>query len=190
MKTKFLMSAVLVLTFTLAACAPKAAAVTKKAAVPTAIPPVARATTTPTKIAEASPTTKPNSTPTPESVSKSTSIPLLINDIVAEDQAIKSDSVLVALVDAMKPGWVVIFTDENGLPGTMLGYAAVPAGTSEDVKVNIDSKKATSKMIAMLHVDAGTIGTFEYPGPDEPVKNAAIQGNVMTVFNRLSTTSS
>jgi hypothetical protein len=112
-----------------------------------------------------------------------------VNEIVADDQVVKSDSVLVNMVVAMKPGWVVIFTDENGQPGKVLGHVAVPAGTSNDVKVTIDSKKATDKMIAMLTIDAGTIGTFEYPGPDVPVKSAYVNSDVMAIFNRLSATS-
>jgi hypothetical protein len=189
MKTKFLMSAVLVLTLTLAACAPKAAAAPKKGAVSTAIPPVAMATKVPTKIAQASPTIKPDTTPTQESASTPTPVATLVNEIVADDQMVKSDSVLVNMVVAMKPGWVVILTDENDQPGTVLGYAAVPAGTSNDIKVTIDSKKATDKMIAMLTIDAGTIGTFEYPGPDVAVKSASVNSDVMAIFNRLSATS-
>jgi len=48
----------------------------------------------------------------------------------------------------------------------------------------LNTKSVPSKMIAMLLTDAGTIGTFEYPGADEPVKNANINENVMAVFNR------
>lgn len=84
----------------------------------------------------------------------------------------------------MKPGWIVIYTDQNGQPGTVLGYAAVPAGISEDIKVTIDTAKETNKLIAMLHIDAGKIGTFEYPSPDVPVKNG--NSNVMAVFNKKS----
>ena len=186
MKNKFLISSVLALTVMLTACAPKAAVPTKKGTVSTAIPPTAKPATAPTKIVKPASTPSPAASPTLQSVSTPTPRPTTINDLVVQDQAINSDSVLVNLVDAMKPGWVVIFTDENGQPGTVLGYAAVPAGISEDVKVTIDSKEATDKLIAMLHIDEGKIGTFEYPGPDEPVKNALLQENVMAVFNRLS----
>lgn len=196
MKTKFPISAVLVLILTLAACAPKAAAPTKKGTVATAIPPVAKATAIPTQSAKTSPTTVAKATPTkeaaaastPSTTSKSTSPtlgPALINDISVHDQSVQSGSVLVSLVDSTKPGWVAIFTDENDQPGTLLGYTAVPQGTSEDIKVTIDAKKATDKMIAMLLADAGKMNTFEYPGADEPVKNANINTNVMAVFSKL-----
>ena len=186
MKTNFLTSAILVLTLTLAACAPKAAAPTKQVTVPTAVPPVVKPTTAPTKIIPASPTAKPTTAPTKVPASTPTAAPASINDINVENQAVKSGTVLVNMVDAMKPGWVAIFTDKNDQPDVLLGYTAVPAGSSADIKVTIDAAKATNKMIAMLLLDAGKIGTFEYPGPDEPVKNANLNTNVMAVFNRVS----
>ena len=187
MKTKFLASALLALTLTLAACTLKAVAPTKQVTVPTAAPPVAKTTTTPTKIIPASPTLKPTTAPTNEAAAATTQTPgpALINDISVDNQATKSGSILVNMVDAMKPGWVAIFTDKNDQPDVLLGYTAVPAGSSADIKVTIDTAKATDKMIAMLLLDAGKIGTFEYPGVDEPVKNADINGNVMAVFSRV-----
>jgi hypothetical protein len=188
MKTKFLTSALLALTVTLAACAPKVAAPTKQVTLPTAVPPVVKPKTDPTKTIPATPTIKPTTAPTKEAAAATTQTPgpALINDISVDDQAVKSGSVLVNMVDAMKPGWVAIFTDKNDQPDVLLGYTAVPAGSSADIKVTIDSAKATNKMIAMLLLDAGKVGTFEYPGADEPVKNANINTNVMAVFNRVS----
>jgi hypothetical protein len=189
MKTKFLTSALLALTITLAACAPKAAAPTKQVTIPTTKPPAAKPTTAPTKIIQATPTAKPITAPTKEVAAATTQTPgpALINDLVVKDQAIKTGSVLVNMVDAMKPGWVAIFTDKNDQPDVLLGYTAVPAGSTADIKVTVDVAKATDKMIAMLLLDAGKIGTFEYPGPDEPVKNANINTNVMAVFNKVTT---
>jgi hypothetical protein len=188
MKTKFLTSALLALTLTLAACAPKAAAPTKQVTVPTAVPPVTKPTTAPTKAIQVSPTANPTNAPTKEAAAATTQTPgpALINDLSVDDQAVKSGIVLVNMVDAMKPGWVAIFTDKNDQPDVLLGYTAVPEGSSADIKVTIDSVKATNKMIAMLLLDAGKIGTFEYPGADEPVKNTGINTNVMAVFSKVS----
>jgi len=188
MKTKFLLSTVLVLTLMLGACAPKAAP-TRQVEIPTARPAATKPAATPTKIPEASPTAQPTTAPTKESASALTPEPALINDISVEDQTVQSDIVLITMVDAMQPGWVAIFTDENDQPGTLLGYVAVPAGASNDVKVTIDGAKASSKMIAMLLVDAGTLGTFEYPGPDAPVRDANINSDVRAVFSKISAAS-
>lgn len=204
MKTKFLISAVLGLTLTLAACAPRAAA-TQRSTAPTAVPPAAQAINAPTTSAGTSPATSAQATaaPTQGSTAKSkpstpsaasgfatpTVGPALINDIAVHDQSVKSGTVLVDMVDSLKPGWVAIFTDNNGQPGTVLGYTAVPVGTSSDVQVKVDTSKASSKMLAVLLEDAGTIGTFEYPGADQPVKNANVNTAVMESFNRVGTSS-
>jgi hypothetical protein len=192
MKTKFLTSALLALTMMLAACAPKVAAPTKQGAIATARPPVIeptaiKPTAAPTKSIQTTPTANPSTAPTKEAAAATTQTPgpALINDISVDNQAVKSGSILVNMVDAMQPGWVAIFTDKNDQPDILLGYTAVPAGSSADIKVTIDTAKATDKMIAMLLLDAGKTGTFEYPGPDEPVKNANINTNVMAVFNRV-----
>jgi hypothetical protein len=191
MKTKFLTSAVLALTLMLAACAPKVAAPTKQGTIATAKPPVIeptaiKPTTAPTRAIQATPTTNPTIAATKEASAATTQTPgpALINDISVDNQAVKTGSVLVNMVDAMKPGWVAIFTDKNDQPDVLLGYTAVPAGSSADIKVTVDTAKVTDKMIAMLLLDAGKIGTFEYPGLDEPVKNANINTNVMAVFSR------
>ena len=201
MKSKFLMSAVLVITLTLAACAPKAAAPTKKAGAATTAVPAAKATAIPTQMPKSSPTSKPQPTPTkaavqtatPETAAKApvtpTVGPALINDILVNNQAVKDGAVLIGEVDALKSGWVAIFTDQNDQPGTLLGYVAVPEGTSSDVKVTIDTAKASDKMIAMLLVDAGKMGTFEYPGADTPAKNANVSTNVMAIFSKTSASS-
>ena len=193
MKTKFLTSALLALTMMLAACAPKVAAPTKQGSIATARPPVIKPTAikptaAPTKSIQTTPTANPSTAPTKEAAAATTQTPgpALINDISVDNQAVKSGSILVNMVDAMQPGWVAIFTDKNDQPDILLGYTAVPAGSSADIKVTIDTAKATDKMIAMLLLDAGKTGTFEYPGPDEPVKNANINTNVMAVFNRVS----
>lgn len=192
MKTKFLLSAALALTLMLAACSPKAATPTKKGTAATAIPPViSKPTNTPTKIPQPTatkiPTKAPTTAPTKETVSTPIGAAAQLNDITVKDQAITTGSIMVNLVDAVKPGWVAIFTDNNGKAGTLLGYTAIPAGKSNDVKVTIDATKATDKMIAMLLVDGGTIGKFEYPDKDAPVMNASVNTTVMAIFNKLKT---
>lgn len=86
------------------------------------------------------------------------------------DQTVQDSTVTISRVVATQPGWVVIHIDQDGKPGPVIGHAAVPAGESTDVKVQIDVSQATERLWAMLHVDAGTMGEYEFPGPDAPVK--------------------
>ncbi|HTP57675.1 MAG TPA: hypothetical protein VMM82_02090 [Spirochaetia bacterium] len=89
--------------------------------------------------------------------------------VAAGDQAVKDDTVTISQVVSDGPGWIVIHKEEHGGPGAVVGYAAVKDGANSDVAVKIDSYTATPKLFAMLHTDAGKVGTYEFPGPDIPV---------------------
>jgi len=81
-------------------------------------------------------------------------------------------TVIIANAVSVGPGWVVVFADENGSPGEMLGYAPVRDGLNLDIPVRLRYPEADRWYIVQLHKDAGVIGKFEYPGPDEPVLGA------------------
>jgi len=75
-------------------------------------------------------------------------------------------------------GWLVIHADADGSPGSVIGHQIVIDGRNEGVVVEIDRVQATDTLYAMLHTDAGELGIFEFPGPDEPV---TVDGDVVTV---------
>jgi len=93
------------------------------------------------------------------------------------DQPIKDDMVTVAQVVSNGPGWIVIHADKNGAPGPVLGYSAVKDGENADVAVKLAAEGRTETLYAMLHTDAGTVGTYEFPGADVPV---AMNGAAIT----------
>jgi hypothetical protein len=103
---------------------------------------------------------------------------MLTPSITVGNQDIINSRVVVQKVVSDGPGWVVIHEDINGAPGPVLGYAAVQDGVNPDVVVAIDSQKATSKLFAMLHTDKGTVGVYQFPGPDVPVFSAGVMVNV------------
>lgn len=87
------------------------------------------------------------------------------------DQAIVDSNVTVAKVYSQGPGWMVIHAQADGKPGPILGFTPVADGENSNVVVEIDRTSATETLYAMLHVDAGEVGTWEFPGgPDVPVK--------------------
>ncbi len=94
-------------------------------------------------------------------------------EVYAVDQPTVDNTVRITRATINDPGWVVVHADDNGVPGPVIGYAAIPAGISATIQVQIDLESATDVLHAMLHVDAGEIGQFEFPGgPDVPVKAA------------------
>ncbi|MDX1614311.1 MAG: plastocyanin/azurin family copper-binding protein [Candidatus Promineifilaceae bacterium] len=106
----------------------------------------------------------PTETETPESEMEE-----VTPAVTVEDQELTDSTVTVASVTAAEPGWMVIHADDNGAPGQVIGQAAVETGENSDVVVEIDQAAATETLYAMLHVDAGTQGEYEFPGADAPV---------------------
>jgi hypothetical protein len=88
--------------------------------------------------------------------------------VMVKNQAVADDTVTIAEVVSQGPGWIVIHVDDNG-PGAVVGFAPVKDGVNKNVVVKIDSYTATPKLYAMLHKDAGKVGTYEFPGADGPV---------------------
>ncbi len=124
---------------------------------PTAQPTVAaQATVAPTE----EPTTAPEDADVPAGITPA---------VTVADQAIVGGMVTIAQVVSSGPGWLVVHADNEGSPGPVLGYSPVVEGENADVAVMIDTAQATETLYAMLHNDAGTVGTFEFPGPDGPV---------------------
>jgi len=119
----------------------------------------------PAAVPTAVPTSPPMPTDTP--VAETMNTP----SVTVADQEIAGSKVIIAEVVSNGPGWLVIHAQADGKPGSILGYSPVVDGTNADVMVEIDGAKATETLYAMLHTDAGKVGTWEFPdGPDAPVK--------------------
>ncbi len=95
-----------------------------------------------------------------------------------DDQAVLDSRVTIAEVVSNGPGWLVIHLNADGKPGPVIGYAAVKDGSNRQVVVAVDAKRAAGGLFAMLHTDAGSVGTYEFPGPDVPAMAAGGMVNV------------
>jgi hypothetical protein len=89
--------------------------------------------------------------------------------IEVHDQEVREGTVLIAEVINPGGGWIVIYADDNGSRGPIIGIAPI-VGSALNVRVDIATAHATETMYAVLHEDRGMIGEFEYPGPDVPVE--------------------
>jgi hypothetical protein len=92
--------------------------------------------------------------------------------VLVTDQHLQNDTVVIERVVSQGPGWLAIHDNANGAPGAVVGWAALKPGVNWNVRVKIDRAKATSYLWAMLHSDLGTVGKYEFPGPDVPVTMA------------------
>ncbi len=123
------------------------------------------------------PTAEPESAQPEETVVEEM---VVANAVMVEDQELSADNtVTIGQVTADVPGWIVIHAQADGKPGPILGVAPVEAGENTAVIVEIDPAAVTETVYAMLHVDAGVAGEFEFPGgEDGPATDAT--GNVVT----------
>jgi hypothetical protein len=104
-------------------------------------------------------------------------VPVMMGEaeIVVEDQAIDSGELLVRGATAPDDAWIVVHLDDDGMPGMRVGLAAIPAGESENVRVQIDSDEDLGgSLIVAVHADRGASGEFEFDmddlvgSPDQP----------------------
>lgn len=88
---------------------------------------------------------------------------------VADQEITEEGLVRIESVVAPAPGWVVVYADEAGEIGPVLGETLVPEGSSEDVVVHINWHDGTPQLYALLHEDSGRQGRFDYPEADLPL---------------------
>jgi len=89
--------------------------------------------------------------------------------VVVSDQPVVNVTVIIDRVLAAEPGWMVIHAEgDGGGPGAVIGWAPVSVGLNNNVAVEIDTSAATDTLYAMLHLDVGAAGEYEFPGDDAP----------------------
>lgn len=104
--------------------------------------------------------------------------------VMVVDQQVDESSVIVSAALSDGPGWLVVHAQAEGNPGPIIGSQALQPGLTENLKVKIEEADATETLYAMLHVDAGELGRFEFPdGPDIPV---TLAGEVVAPAFRIS----
>ncbi len=103
-----------------------------------------------------------------------TPLPNFTPAVVVADQESDGRSVLIQEVIAAQPGFLLIHpTGADGLIDlvTTLGRASVQPGNSVALTVPLDPPMTGSATLyATLHEDMGSLGIYEFPGPDVPVQ--------------------
>ena len=96
------------------------------------------------------------------------------------DQNLQENRVVISRVSMAKQGWLVIHGDVRGQPGPILGKVPLNAGEFTDVPVVLIVPPKSEKLWAMLHVDEGKLGLYDF-GVDGPLEQGG--SVVMMPFN-------
>ena len=93
--------------------------------------------------------------------------------VTVSDQVVVGHNVVIDNAAAEGPAWIAIHADDNGSFGPVIGTAHVPQGQISNFNVFIqDISSITPVLYAMLHVDDGEVGVYEFgtvEGADAPV---------------------
>ena len=95
---------------------------------------------------------------------------------------LKNNTVTISVVVSNGPGWLVVHAQADGKVGPDIGHTALADGLNKNVVVKLDPADITAVLYAMLHTDAGVVGTYEFPGADVPVTQS---GNLVNKPFRL-----
>ena len=91
------------------------------------------------------------------------------NAITVHAQDINAGQVMVNSVTAAQDGWLLIWKDANGVPGTLLGYAPVHQGANTNIAVDIKTSDrngnddVTATLWATLAADPNAAYPFATP---------------------------
>ena len=100
--------------------------------------------------------------------------------IVVNDQMLINNGVSVDSVASPETAWLVFRRGEGGMPGDVLKSIRVDTGVestgAQFPKEPAYSLRAGDTVWVALHIDRGTSGIFEYPGPDAPMRDASGEG--------------
>ena len=91
-------------------------------------------------------------------------------DILVYDQPFLDGAVVVQRVISEGPGWVAIYSDEEGQPGLIIGFAPLEDGLNENVRVELIESAVTTQLYARLHEDTTPGDEFDFPGNDAVVR--------------------
>ncbi|MGB0385402.1 MAG: cupredoxin domain-containing protein [Ardenticatenaceae bacterium] len=100
-------------------------------------------------------------------------MPEVMPSIMVEDQTVSGGQVMIAEVVAAQDGWLVIHnTDAEGnviVPDIISEPVMVSAGTTTNVMVTLTEDVPDNHvLVAMLHIDDGEMGVYEFPDADPP----------------------
>ncbi len=97
-------------------------------------------------------------------------IAVTVPDFFATDQTIGEDGVL--LLDSVmldRPGWLVVYPDDDGAIGDPIGLRYMNAETLENVELPIEWRKGTPRLTIIFHEDTGRLGRFDPATSDDPL---------------------
>jgi len=88
------------------------------------------------------------------------------------DQEKKDNAVIIEKVVSSIDGWVVLYKENNGVPGNWIAYASITKGENMNVPVILPPTESNEETyFALVHADTNSQGKFDFPQHDLPIEN-------------------
>jgi hypothetical protein len=101
-------------------------------------------------------------------------------DLVVFDQPVIDNHIVVDRVISNGAGWLVVYADEDGSPGLIIGSAALADGLNEGVEVGLLGSGVTDQLFIFMHEDTEPGDAFGFPVTDPQI---IYQGRIPNPFN-------
>lgn len=101
-------------------------------------------------------------------------------NLVVFDQPVIENEIVVDRVISDGAGWLVVYADEGGSPGIIIGSAALKDGLNEQVSVGLLGTEVTDLLFIFLHEDAELGDAFDFPATDFQIM---YQGRIVNPFS-------
>lgn len=90
-------------------------------------------------------------------------------DLYVLDQPVVDGRFIVERAYSRGPGWLVVYFDNDGEPGLIIGSAPLQPGVNEQIIVTVRDGAVTNPLYLRLHEDTEPGDDFDFPRVDPPV---------------------
>jgi hypothetical protein len=91
-------------------------------------------------------------------------------DVFVLNQPVIDGKIVVERATSQGPGWLVVYRDDEGLTGNIIGFSPLEDGDNQQIEVELLTSEVSAVLHIIIHEDDGTIGEFDFPAGDGPMR--------------------
>lgn len=91
-------------------------------------------------------------------------------DVLVLDQPVVDGQIVIERVVSYGPSWLVVYADEEGSAGRIIGFAPLADGVNEAIDVPLVVSAVTPILHILLHEDTVAGDEFDFPAADGPIR--------------------
>lgn len=97
-------------------------------------------------------------------------------DLLAYNQPVVNGQLIVDRALSSGPGWLVVYTDDGGQPGFIIGFEPLESGINTEIVVEVVETAVTPQLFLQIHEDTDPVGEFNFPAGDPVTLENRLRG--------------